>query len=259
MVNSVVHGASGPDVRFSLGMANSGNLVDILNPQPDQISDQDIIRGLSRLPRYNGQTNLDVMWTVADHLLVCDRVASVIYPLLYRRDPHFRRAVLLHDATEYLTGDNPSPLKSAFASMGIRDGYNKLVARIDQAVFTKFGLPFEVLDDHPYVTSIHHTEVKQVDEVALMVESIHLRPDYTLRYGDTGSLEAQARSKEKWLRGMITFPGPIDSTFMRTSRFEQHWQSVMGLDVQLASPCPQPTAAVPIPISSIKRPPIAGL
>lgn len=65
----------------------------------------DIAVGLSRQPRFGGQTR--EWWSVLDHSLFCDELVKS-----QESTRELRLAVLLHDAHEALTGDVPTPFKT---------------------------------------------------------------------------------------------------------------------------------------------------
>lgn len=77
----------------------SGRKFDFIDPEPDQINITDIIKGLSKAPRYSGQT--DETYSVAQHS---------VYTSLYC-DPKDALWGLLHDASEGYTGDMNGQLK----------------------------------------------------------------------------------------------------------------------------------------------------
>lgn len=77
-----------------------------VTPENDAcLSWEDIIRGLSRQPRFGGQCRWD--WTVLDHSLVCWHLVEP-----YAANSELQLHVLLHDAHEALLGDVPSPWKT---------------------------------------------------------------------------------------------------------------------------------------------------
>jgi hypothetical protein len=81
-------------------LTHSGRLVNI--GRPDAPSLEDIGLGLSRQPRYTGQTR--VWFSVLDHsLFVLDMAKD--------ETPEVQLAVLLHDAHESLTADVPTGFK----------------------------------------------------------------------------------------------------------------------------------------------------
>jgi 5'-deoxynucleotidase YfbR-like HD superfamily hydrolase len=111
----------------------SGRRLDLLDPSPLDIELADIAHGLSRVARWNGQTEGAHIFSVAQHTLLVETVARVRSPSLDRRA---RLAILLHDAPEYVIGDMISPFKAV-----IGDAYKGVEARLLAAIHVRFGLP----------------------------------------------------------------------------------------------------------------------
>ncbi len=89
-----------------------------LNPEPDQIDILDIAAGLSKMPRYSGQTPF--AYSVAQHSV---HVSNI---LVYKED---KIAGLLHDASEAYIADIPSPIKALLPD------YRAMENRIQGAIF----------------------------------------------------------------------------------------------------------------------------
>jgi uncharacterized protein len=111
----------------------SGRRLDLLDPSPLDIEIEDIAHGLARVARWNGQTEGAHIFSVAQHSLLVDAIGKRIAPNI---DQRWRRAVLLHDAPEYVVGDLISPFKAV-----LKDDYKKVEARLLHAVNLRFGLP----------------------------------------------------------------------------------------------------------------------
>jgi len=79
----------------------SGKLVDLLNPQPNDIDFRDIGHALSHLCRFTGHTKY--FYSVAQHSLMMAEIVS--HPA--------RNYALLHDAKEAFIQDLSTPLKHA--------------------------------------------------------------------------------------------------------------------------------------------------
>src|SRR5262249_34651067 len=88
----------------------SGRRLDLLDPAPKDIEIEDIAHGLARVARWNGQTVGEHAFSVAQHAMLVEEIASAMQADLARR---WRLAALLHDAPEYVTGDLISPFKAA--------------------------------------------------------------------------------------------------------------------------------------------------
>ena len=111
----------------------SGRRLDLLDPSPLDIEIEDIAHGLARVARWNGQTEGQHIYSVAQHCLLVEALARLRAP---RLDRSRRLAVLLHDAPEYVIGDMISPFKAV-----IGDAYKAVERRLLTAIHRRFGLP----------------------------------------------------------------------------------------------------------------------
>jgi 5'-deoxynucleotidase YfbR-like HD superfamily hydrolase len=111
----------------------SGRRLDLLDPSPLDVEIEDIAHGLARVARWNGQTKGAHIFSVAQHALLVEALARAKVP---RLDAAGRRAVLLHDAPEYVVGDMISPFKAV-----IGDSYKAVERRLLAAIHLRFGLP----------------------------------------------------------------------------------------------------------------------
>jgi len=114
----------------------SGRRLDLLDPSPLDIEVEDIAHGLARVARWNGQTRGEHAFSVAQHCVLVERIASELNPRLTREA---RLMALLHDAPEYVIGDLISPFKVA---IGI--DYKALELKLQAAIHRRFGLPAEL-------------------------------------------------------------------------------------------------------------------
>ena len=135
----------------------SGRRLDLLDPSPVDIEIEDIAHGLSRVARWNGQTSGDWAYSVAQHSLLVEAIAS--HHGLARR---WRLAALLHDAPEYVIGDLITPFK---AVVGI--DYRDLEGRLARAIRIRFGMP-ATLPRSPQAT------IKRADRAAARLEATTL-------------------------------------------------------------------------------------
>lgn len=111
----------------------SGRRLDLLDPSPLDIEIEDIAHGLARVARWNGQTEGDHAYTVAEHCVLVDDICARFRPGWPAK---WRLAALLHDAPEYVIGDMISPFKAA---LGI--DYKAFEHRLAAAIHIRFGLP----------------------------------------------------------------------------------------------------------------------
>src|SRR5262245_37815375 len=137
----------------------SGRRLDLLDPSPLDIEIEDIAHGLARVARWNGQTDGEHAFSVAEHSLLVERIATELEPNLDRR---FRLAALIHDAPEYVIGDLISPFKAALSL-----DYRAFEARLLAAIHLRFGLPAELPES---VTRL----IKRADKIAAYYEAIRL-------------------------------------------------------------------------------------
>jgi len=111
----------------------SGRRLDLLDPSPLDVEIEDIAHGLSRVARWNGQTNGAWPFSVAQHSLLVLSLYERLQPGAAKR---WRLAALLHDAAEYVVGDLISPFKAAVGT-----DYKDLERRLERAIHLRFGLP----------------------------------------------------------------------------------------------------------------------
>lgn len=111
----------------------SGRRLDLLDPTPVDIEIEDIAHGLAFVARWNGQTEGDYAYSVAEHSLLVEEIFHRLRPGASAAE---RLTALLHDAPEYVIGDMISPVKAA-----VGPGYEVLDKRLSAAVHIRFGLP----------------------------------------------------------------------------------------------------------------------
>ncbi len=120
----------------------SGRRLDLLNPSPDDVAIEDIAHGLARVARWNGQTVGEHAFTVAQHALLVEGIASSLSPEL---EAEWQLAALLHDAAEYVIGDLISPFKAAIG-LDYKAFENRLLAAIHASFAVPYPLPDAITD-----------------------------------------------------------------------------------------------------------------
>ncbi|MFC5583891.1 YfbR-like 5'-deoxynucleotidase [Nitratireductor kimnyeongensis] len=137
----------------------SGRRLDLLDPSPLDIEISDIAHGLARVARWNGQTEGDHAYSVAQHSLLVEDIFCRI-----TRDvtPECAMAALLHDAPEYVIGDMISPFK---ATLG--DDYKSVEKRLQRAIHLRFTLP-------PDLPAKLKKAIKRADQIAAFFEATQL-------------------------------------------------------------------------------------
>jgi 5'-deoxynucleotidase YfbR-like HD superfamily hydrolase len=137
----------------------SGRRLDLLDPSPLDVELADIAHGLARVARWNGQTEGEHIFSVAQHTLLVEVLLRARVPRLERR---WRLAALLHDAPEYVIGDMISPFKAV-----IGDAYKDTEKRLLAAIHLRFGLPPEL----PAAITEH---IKIADRASAYLEATRL-------------------------------------------------------------------------------------
>lgn len=137
----------------------SGRRLNLLDPSPLDIEIRDIAHGLSRVARWNGQTEGAWAFSVAQHSVIVEEIFQRLKP---KSRPEESLTALLHDAPEYVIGDLISPFKSA-----IGDSYRTLEDRLFQAILVKFGLPAAPSD-------ICARRIKKADRLSAHAEATQL-------------------------------------------------------------------------------------
>jgi 5'-deoxynucleotidase YfbR-like HD superfamily hydrolase len=136
----------------------SGRRLDLLDPSPLDVEIEDIAHGLARVARWNGQTSGAHIFSVAQHTLLVEAIARRRANLDHRA----RRAILLHDAPEYVVGDMITPFKAV-----IGDSYKAVEHRLLAAIHVRFGLPAALPAE---LTRM----IKSADRAAAYLEATHL-------------------------------------------------------------------------------------
>ena len=137
----------------------SGRRLDLLDPTPMDIEVEDIAHGLAFVARWNGQTQGDFPYSVAEHSLLVEALLGRISPEL---ETKWRLAALLHDAPEYVIGDMISPVKDA-----VGPGYGDLDDRLAAAIHLRFGLP-------AVLPATVKKKIKQADRVSAWLEAVQI-------------------------------------------------------------------------------------
>ena len=172
----------------------SGRRLDLLDPTPMDIEIEDIAHGLAFVARWNGQTQGDYAYSVAEHSLLVERIYTRLIP---NPQPKWQLAALLHDAPEYVIGDMISPVKAA-----VGDGYGDLDDRLAAAIHIRFGLP-------AVLPAKIKKAIKKADKVSAWMEATQIagfsvseankffgRPDPNITEGLTITLRAPKRVRD---------------------------------------------------------------
>jgi 5'-deoxynucleotidase YfbR-like HD superfamily hydrolase len=148
----------------------SGRRLDILDPSPLDVELTDIAHGLARVARWNGQTQGDFPFSVAQHSIL---VLEIFRTLNADASDAAQLYALLHDAPEYVMGDLISPFKTVMGG-----NYKEVENRLQAAVYLRFSLGAT-----PPVAL--GRQIKKADREAAYFEAIHLAgfdPDEARRF-----------------------------------------------------------------------------
>ncbi len=160
----------------------TGKMLDVTDPDPDQIDIFDIAHHLSLMTRFNGACKH--FYSIAQHSVLCAKQAkSWHYPR--PSEEKLELALLMHDAAEAYVGDIVRPLKRAMPDFVVYE--NKVMDAINE----RFDLP--------RVAEISGFEraVKEVDNRMLVTEKLQLMVP-TVRWAIEGIFEPYDLELERW-------------------------------------------------------------
>lgn len=133
--------------------------ISLINPRPEDISLDFIVRTLPQIKRFNGDTIFP--YTVADHSLFVSLLVQCLYPEATAQD---LLAAVLHDAREAFYGDMISPVLEALQYLGSgAHDFEALCTKMDEAIFRSVGLSWPL----PRKTV---EMIAEADRIALIVE-----------------------------------------------------------------------------------------
>ena len=122
----------GADARAFV-LLKSRRRLDLLNPDPQAWTDDDLAAGLSRTMRWGGASKWGHPLSVAQHSLTVLAIREAEGPLTAREGLR----ELLHDATEFMLGwDCIAPLKAQLGAP-----FRQLEARLQAAIDARYQLP----------------------------------------------------------------------------------------------------------------------
>lgn len=127
--------------------ARSGTIVDLVNPEPEQIKTADIAHALARLCRFTGHTR--DFYSVAQH-------TCLVEGLIPQSNTRLKALAILHDAAEAYIGDITTPVKNLIPD--IRDVESRIMA----AIYAHYNI------DPPI--PVEHEIVKWADHSILLTE-----------------------------------------------------------------------------------------
>ncbi len=137
----------------------SGRRLDILDPSPVDVELSDIAHGLARVARWNGQTQGDYPFSVAQHSVLVLEIFAAMVPTAGPREKLY---ALLHDAPEYLMGDIISPFKAAMGG-NYKDVENRLLGAVHLHFALNASAPVAL-----------QRQIKKADKEAAYHEAVNL-------------------------------------------------------------------------------------
>lgn len=143
-----------PTDKYYMTRVSSGKLVDIGDLKEEDICLDDIERSLNHINRFTGHNNLRKPLTVAQHSLLCLKIAQDLYP----DDPEIWEWVLIHDFAEAYTGDISTPVKKAIGK-AFYDWVKPIEAVVERSILG-YNLSSE-----------DHMKVKVCDNLAYDIET----------------------------------------------------------------------------------------
>jgi 5'-deoxynucleotidase YfbR-like HD superfamily hydrolase len=185
----------------------SGRRLDILDPSPLDVELSDIAHGLARVSRWNGQTQGDYPFSVAQHSVL---VLELFTASVADAEPQHLLTALLHDGPEYVMGDIISPFKSAMGG-----NYKSVEERLLSAIHLRFGLP-------ALPAAALAKQIKKADREAAYYEAVNLAgftPDEARRY--FGEPQMGAFDLENFERLIRPWP-----TREAHDRFVEHFEAL---------------------------------
>lgn len=130
---------------------HTGNKINPLDPDPNNIHIEDIAHSLSQMPRFNGHGK--VPYNIASHSI---HVGNLVYHATQNKT--YALVGLLHDASEALgLSDIPKPVKKCFPE------YLQVESKLMGAVFAAFNISQKTV-------FLAWDAVKKADNIALITE-----------------------------------------------------------------------------------------
>ena len=165
----------------------SGIKFHFANPDPSEISIQDIAHSLSKNCRFVGQCSQ--FYSVAEHSFHVAR-------MLHNLPVEIQIAGLLHDASEAYITDVASPIKQYIT------GYQALEDNLMQAIAKKFNFEYPL-----------HPAVKVADRAMLSIEAHHLLPSQGNDWTMWGWPEKRPKVKHEY-RPVCMVPDQAAAVFL---------------------------------------------
>lgn len=180
----------------TIRMYPSGTLVDLSQPNPDDISLDDIAHHLSHMNRFVGGTRIP--YSVAEHSALVCRIL-----MLSKQPWAVCWAGLMHDATEAYLGDISTPLKALLPD------YREIEQRWERAISLKFGFNPDwrvVKDADVLARQLEANELQDREDLILITVGHLAIPENPV----IGLSPAQARSVFMSAAAKVYMGGEVD-------------------------------------------------
>lgn len=150
------------DAPRSNMLMRSGRLVNLFDPSLLDIILSDWVTGISRVPRWGGQTKGEIGYNVLQHSSLTEKILTrIVWPDAPREARLLAKAHDLHEGGGL--GDVVSPYGAVFKPAGI----DEIKARLDHVIFPHIGIPLPIPKEHAEAVHL-------ADRVAAVSEAVHL-------------------------------------------------------------------------------------
>ena len=175
----------------------SGRRLDVINPSPLDIEIEDIAHGLAFQARWNGQTQGEFVFSVANHSILVWNIFCLENPKIEKK---WQLISLLHDAPEYVIGDMISPVKKEVGS-----SYTNLEENLQEAIHIRFGLPASIPKKIKFKVKIADRKAAWIEATAIAgfskkeANKIFLEPNEKILKKCKIVLKSPLKSREEFL------------------------------------------------------------
>jgi hypothetical protein len=163
----------------------NGEAIDLINPQIEELTLGELAVGLSKIARFNGQTEGEIPYSVAQHsMLVFLLISNTTWS--EQKNAQYQIAALLHDAAELITNDIPTPVKRALVALsGNQDNpLQKIETNLTDAFYRRFAPGVPNLTDSDYLKEADAGDlVREWRDLRAAARPRHLFPT-TSPYGE---------------------------------------------------------------------------
>lgn len=155
----------------------SGKLINLHNIQPDDIIIDDIAHALARQCRFGGHVSGVEIYSVAEHSILCQKIADILWKLPIERTPEIRKnfdnyikfclSALMHDASEAYLTDVITPVKKNLPE------YLEIEERVQVQVEKILGIQSNNGNSSTSMPEKNQA-IKIIDRLALCIEASYI-------------------------------------------------------------------------------------